>query len=177
MITSCRRPATTLLYHFRREAVATSRFYFSPTLCGLVPVSRCRGHPHCSGNLDAGCIVISDGWCPLWRFPLKNRVRFSFVIYCAPSSMANIAKSLPGQARAWRGNLIRQEVTGNHRWVHRVCYTAHSGRGQSSAGRIFWLRRDNIRGAHDHLDIDSGSAADVRRGFGSRPLRAVALVA
>jgi hypothetical protein len=38
-------------------------------------------------------------------------------------------------------------------------------------------RRDNIRGAHDDLDIDSGSAADVRRGFGSRPLRAVALAA
>ena len=31
-------------------------------------------------------------------------------------------------------------------------------------------RRDNIRGAHDDLDIDSGSAADVRHGFGSRPL-------
>ena len=37
-------------------------------------------------------------------------------------------------------------------------------------------RRDNIRGAHDDLDIASDSAADVRHGFGSRPLRAVALV-
>ena len=33
------------------------------------------------------------------------------------------------------------------------------------------------RGAHDDLDIVSGSAADVRRGFDSRPPRAVALVA
>src|SRR4029077_4575398 len=37
-------------------------------------------------------------------------------------------------------------------------------------------RRNNIRGAHDDLDIASDSAADVRHGFGSRPLRAVALV-
>ena len=37
--------------------------------------------------------------------------------------------------------------------------------------------RDNMWGAHDNLDIASDTAADLRRGFGSRPLRAVALVA
>ena len=37
-------------------------------------------------------------------------------------------------------------------------------------------RRDNIRGAHDDLDIASDSAADVRHGFGARPLRAIAVV-
>jgi hypothetical protein len=37
--------------------------------------------------------------------------------------------------------------------------------------------RDNIWGAHDDLDTASDTAADLRRGFGSRPLRAVALVA
>jgi hypothetical protein len=71
-------------------------------------------------------------------------------------------------------NLIRQEVMGNHRQAHRVCYTVHSGRGPSKSS---WSRGDNIRGAHDNLDTDSDSAADARCGFGSRPLRAVALVA
>src|SRR6478672_8354078 len=40
-----------------------------------------------------------------------------------------------------------------------------------------WMLRDNIWGAHDNLDIASDTAAHLRRGFVSRPLRAVALVA
>src|SRR3984893_9319355 len=39
------------------------------------------------------------------------------------------------------------------------------------------MLRDNIWGAHDNLDIASDTAAHLRRGFLSRPLRAVALVA
>src|ERR1700724_2795208 len=40
-----------------------------------------------------------------------------------------------------------------------------------------WMLRDNIWGAHDNLDIASDTATHLRRGFVSRPLRAVALVA
>ena len=39
------------------------------------------------------------------------------------------------------------------------------------------VTQGNIRGAYDDLDIGSDSAADVRRGFGSRLLHAFAPVA
>jgi hypothetical protein len=44
-------------------------------------------------------------------------------------------------------------------------------------GFLFPVTQGNIRGVYDDLDIDPDSTADVRRGFGSRPLHAVALVA
>src|SRR3984893_18109434 len=59
IITSCRTPATTLLYRLPWRSRRDLTFLFFSNTLRACTCQQMPGHPHCSGNLDTGCIVIS----------------------------------------------------------------------------------------------------------------------